>query len=110
MVITLSKADASGPASTRHVGQAWREHVQFDRVAGTIALDRATGRWREATVELTYHLEDDAGRPVDGALTFAGTLTPAEGLTIEAPPAEPLPERLRLEEERKRLLDGLAAF
>lgn len=74
-------------------------------------LDRATGSWLSAALEVTWHFDDSAGREVRGSVELDGRLDVLGVPPVITAPAtaQPLPERERPEILRERLLDGLAA-
>lgn len=94
---------------------AWRREASIDAISGEVVIDRATGLWLRAAVEVSWHAKDSAGREVHGSLELAGELEPlpdedALRASIRPPDAaKPLIERDRPELLRERLLDGLAA-
>ncbi len=90
---------------------SWRFAGTVDSVEGHVTLDRATGAWLEAEVKIAHHLESADGRILRGRLELSASLEPLAtppGLQVPAD-ALPSPERLRPQEERDALLDGLAA-
>ena len=113
IAITLSAASANDPARIAPDGVSkWRSEVQFDAISGTVLLDRKTGVWLQADIELRWSLQGADGRLVRGAMNLAGHAQPVAAEAAQVvPPADavPLPERTRYEAERRRLLDGLAA-
>jgi hypothetical protein len=88
----------------------WRDDAEVRVVAASITLDRATGLWRHASVELDWSFRDSAQREVVGHARFEGSVDTFAQAPAIVPPAEapPLPERDRPELLRERLLDGLA--
>jgi hypothetical protein len=88
----------------------WRDDAEVRVVAASITLDRATGLWRHASVELDWSFEDSAHREVVGHARFEGSVDTFAQAPAIVPPAEapPLLERDRPELLRERLLDGLA--
>jgi hypothetical protein len=94
---------------------AWRRAASIDAISGEVVIDRATGLWLRATIEVAWHAQDSAGREVHGTLALTGEVEPLpDDETLRAtirPPdaAKPLIERDRPELLRERLLDGLAA-
>jgi hypothetical protein len=90
----------------------WRHRAEIESIEGTVVIDKASGVWRSGTVSVGYSLADKLGRKLRGRTAVEGSLEPADpgSITIKAPQgASPLPERERLELERAKLLDGLAA-
>ncbi len=113
VAITLSPADTIDPSriAPDTVSQ-WRNAIRFDAISGTVLLDRRTGMWLQADIELRWSFDGADGRLVRGAMDLAGHAQPlAAEVAQVVPPADavPLPERTRYEAERRRLLDGLAA-
>lgn len=110
--VTLRRADAPDPARVAAgLGREWRHRTEITDLGGTITLARATGLWRSADLTLRYVIRDVLERPQDAEvrLTASVEAPPATPLVIEAPPgADPVPERVRLEVEKQRLLGGLA--
>jgi hypothetical protein len=88
----------------------WREAAEVDVGAASIVLDRATGLWLGAQIELRWRFVDKAGREVAGLARFDGRVEiGAQAPKIEPPAVSaPVPERERLELLRERMLDGLA--
>lgn len=95
--------------------QAWRGESNIDAISGEVVIDRATGLWLSAKLEVGWQFEDSARREVFGSLRLTGVVEPLpdsdELRASIAPPeaAKPLYERDRPELLRDRLLDGLAA-
>ncbi len=110
--VTLRRAEARDPALVATgLGREWRQRAEITEVSGSITLARATGLWRSADLQVRYVLRDALERPQDGEtrLTASVEAVAAGQLAIEAPAgADPVPERVRLEVERQRLLGGLA--
>lgn len=112
VVISLELADTPAAPPAAAPGQAWRQNARFTEISGSIRIDSATGAWLEAELTAAYELADSEGNIATGGLNLAGTLQPRspDAAALSAPPdAKPLPERLRYEVERQRILDGLAA-
>jgi hypothetical protein len=88
----------------------WRRGATVTLGSGSIILDRATGLWLAAQIELSWSFEDSAGRDLTGHARFDGHVElPAQPPVISPPdPAQPVPERERPELLRERMLDGLA--
>lgn len=109
--ITLALADATDPGLVAAgPTQAWRAGVEIQAVEGTILLDAGSGAWLSAAVEVAYGLAGADGRPLRGSLQLRAQVAPGSPGPIEAPADSiPLPQRLRYDEEQRRLLDGLAA-
>lgn len=113
--LTLQRGDANHPERIVEPPHAWRHEASIDAISGEVVIDRATGLWLSAKLELAWHAKDSASREVHGSLQLEGSVEPLpEGdalrATITPPePAKPLPERDRPQLLRERLLDGLAA-
>jgi hypothetical protein len=88
----------------------WRHDAEVQIEAASVVLDRATGLWRSADIELDWTFEDSAGRELRGHARLEGRVEILAEPPAITPPveAEPTPERDRPELLRERLLDGLA--
>lgn len=88
----------------------WRSDAQVEVISATIVLDRATGLWRRASIELSWSFKDSAHRELRGHARLEGSVDPLGEAPAIVPPtdAKPVPERDRPELLRERLLDGLA--
>jgi len=110
--IGLRKGEAVDPALiAAGMGREWRQATEITEIEGSITLARSTGLWRAAELRVRFVVRDAQGRPQAGESQLSATLValPAEQLVITAPSgADPVPERVRLELERQRLLGGLA--
>jgi hypothetical protein len=108
--VSLRPSEQRHPERTVEAPTPWRRDATVELVTATIVLDRATGLWRQASIELGWKFEDSAHREVIGHVRFEGSVDPlAEPPTIAPPDLQaPLPERDRPELLRERLLDGLA--
>ena len=108
--VTLGRAAAVDPARVAAgYGREWRQRTEITEISGTVTLDRASGLWRSAEVTVRHVVRDVQDRPQRGETRLTATATAAEDLTIDAPQAvSPVPERIRPELERLRLLGGLA--
>lgn len=108
--VGLGLAGAVDPAARLGgVARKWRESAEITAIEGTLTLDRATGLWRSAEIRVRYTLRDAEGRTLRGETHLTGKVEPAPDLQLDAPEgAQPVPERVRYEVERRRLLDGLA--
>lgn len=113
--VTLGLADPADPgahapvAASAAPNQAWRERATITAIEGTLTLGRATGLWQSAELRVGYSLRDALERRLDGETHLTGAATAAPELEVEAPEhVQPLPERVRYEAERRRMLDGLA--
>lgn len=108
--VSLRAATGHHAERTRATLTDWREHANVEIGAASIILDRATGLWLAAQIELRWVFADEAGRKLTGLARFDGRVEiPARAPEI-APPSQfaPVPERERLELLRDRMLDGLA--
>ncbi len=107
--ITLEPGPPTPPPGAN---PGWRSGVAFSALSGEVLVDVQTGAWLEVDAKATYTVDSGPTGPLAGQFEVHGVLaaslpdTPA----VRAPKdAVALPERHRYEEERKRLLDGLAA-
>lgn len=92
--------------------EGWRADVAFSALAGTLLIDAQTGAWLALDATATYSVEGGAGGPLAGEFAVHGRVAPGlPGAPNVTAPTEAvaLPQRHRYEQERKRLLDGLAA-
>ncbi len=95
---------AAGPT------QRWRKQARLTAIVGTLRLDAHSGAWLFADIQVRYSLTGADGQPLDGQLHLTGKVVPGPPGPIQAPAdSQPLPQRLRYEQERRELLDGLAA-
>jgi len=110
--VSLRRGEAVDPALiAAGVGREWRQATEITAIEGSITLTRATGLWRAAELRVRFVVRDVQGRAQAGESQLSATLvgSPAEQVVITAPSgADPVPERVRLELERQRLLGGLA--
>ncbi len=108
--VTLQRAPAVDPGRVAAgYGREWRQRTEIAEISGTITLDRSSGLWRSAEVTVRHVVRDVLDRPQRGETQLTATAAPAELVTIDAPPVtSPVPERIRPELERQRLLGGLA--
>ncbi|MEZ4382332.1 MAG: hypothetical protein R3A79_13350 [Nannocystaceae bacterium] len=110
-VTVLLRRSDSRDASLVAAGEAraWRGDATITAIDGSVDFDRASGLWLRAALEVTFQLTDAERRTLTGSATLAAEREPAADLTI-SPPADsaPLPERIRYDAERRRLLDGLS--
>lgn len=93
-------------------GRKWRESAVFESIDGTVRLDPKTGIWLHADVTVRYALSGPNDTSVKAMSRLTARAKPLENdVPAVKPPegAEPVFERTRYAEERKRLLDGLAA-
>jgi hypothetical protein len=108
--VTLTRAAAVDPArvAAGH-GREWRQRAEIQEVTGSLRLARATGLWKSAELTVRYVVRDVQDRPQKGEAQLTASVEPAADIAIEAPTgAAPVPERVRPELERQRLLGGLA--
>jgi hypothetical protein len=108
--VSLRASEQRHPERTVDAPAPWRHGAEVELAAASIVLDRATGLWLGAQIELRWTFEDSAGRDLAGSARFDGKVEiPAKPPTI-TPPADaaPVPERERPELLRQRMLDGLA--
>lgn len=90
----------------------WRKGVAFSALAATVLVDAESGAWLALDATATYTIEGGAAGPLAGGFEVHGRVAPTlpDAPAVAVPQgAVALPERHRYEEERKRLLDGLAA-
>ncbi len=90
----------------------WRTGVAFSALSGEVLVDVQTGAWLKVDTTATYTVQGGTAGPLAGHFEVHGVVatTLPSAPQVRAPPdAVALPERHRYEEERKRLLDGLAA-
>lgn len=108
--VELSLAAAADPSQAQTgPGREWRGSIEITAIRGQITLQRATGLWQRAELHVEYGLTDALGRKLAGETHLTGSVEAAPELEIRAPEhAQPLPERVRYEVERRRLLGGLA--
>ena len=107
--LTLAPGAGTIPAGRE---QSWRSKVAFSALSGTLLVDAVTGTWLSVDGRATYTALGGAGGPLAGQFEVHGRLAPSlPGAPAVTQPqdAVALPERHRYEDERKRLLDGLAA-
>jgi hypothetical protein len=112
IALELGTSDVENGAHRRDAQiSRWRAGAEIERVSGRVVLD-ASGAWRSADVTVQYALQAADGRTLRGSVHLEGEVEPLppEAVDIRAPnDSEPLEERTRLHEERRELLDGLAA-
>ncbi len=92
--------------------ESWRDRVAFSALAGDILMDADSGAWLSLDATATYSVEGGAAGTLSGRFEVHGRVAPTlpDAPSVIAPKgAVALPERHRYEEERKRLLGGLAA-
>ncbi len=100
-----SPDDPSAPSS-------WRSGAVITRISGNISLDRATGTWDEAVIDLEFRARPREARAggATGHIRVEATLearaTPPRWPIPEG--STPMPTRRRLTHEAQTLLDGLA--
>ncbi len=101
---TTSSLIAAGPT------QGWRRRIELRAVEGRVRVDAISGAWLVAAVDVRYQLPGADGRTLEGHLRLDAEVAVGAPGTIEAPPeSRPVPQRLRYDDEQRRLLDGLAA-
>jgi len=108
--VTLGRAAEADPGriAAGH-GREWRQRTEVAEISGTVTLDRTTGLWRKAEITVRYTLRDALDRPQRGETQLTATAAAAETVEVTAPEVtRPVPERIRPELERQRLLGGLA--
>lgn len=116
--VSLRASATHHPERTIEAPTPWRHGATVEIGTASIVIDRATGLWLAAQIELRWRFEDAAGRDLAGLARFDGRVevlsrdaaeSPATPALVEPPAeSEPLPERERLELLRERMLDGLA--
>lgn len=107
--VRLRQSDRRHPERTVDAPTPWRRDAEVRVIAATIVLDRATGLWRRASIELAWSFKDSAHRDLRGHARLEASVDPIEQAPIVPPAdAQPVPERDRPELLRQRLLDGLA--
>lgn len=108
--VSLRQAEQHHPERVVEAPTPWRDRAQVRVIAATIVLDRATGLWRRASIELDWIFKDSAGRELSGHVQLEGSVEVLAAPPMIAPPADskPVPERERPELLRERLLNGLA--
>lgn len=108
--VSLRASDTAHPDRVDEALEPWRREAEIELISGEFVIDRATGLWLAADVELRWSFEDRAGRALTGQARLEGSVEVlAEAPEIAPPPeAQPVPERERPELLRERLLDGLA--
>ncbi|MFV8754038.1 hypothetical protein ACNOYE_26125 [Nannocystaceae bacterium ST9] len=113
--LSLSRGDTLHADRVVEPPHAWRGDASLDAISGELVIDRASGLWLSAKIDVVWSFRDSAGRDVFGSLRLEASVEPlpdsdALRASIAAPEgAKPLPERDRPELLRERLLDGLAA-
>lgn len=108
--IDLGLADGVDASLLPRTG--WRRDAAIDAISGRISLLEESGLWLSAEVVVHYRLRQAEGGALRGTVSLAAEVEriTAEAAEISAPEsARPLPQRIRYEVERKRLLEGLAA-
>jgi hypothetical protein len=108
--VSLRASETHHPERTLEAPTPWRHGATVEIATASIVLDRATGLWLAAQMELRWRFEDVAGRDLAGLARFDGRVE----ILAEPPPitppgtSEPIPERERPQLLRDRMLDGLA--
>jgi hypothetical protein len=108
--VTLRPSDGRHPERVVDGPTPWRHDAEVQVISATIVLDRATGLWRRASIELSWSFQDSAHRELRGHARLEGSVDLLGKAAPIVPPAnaKPVPERDRPELLRERLLDGLA--
>jgi hypothetical protein len=108
--VSLRASETHHPERTLLAPTPWRHGATVEIATASIVLDRATGLWLAAQMELRWRFEDVAGRELAGLARFDGRLEILAEPTPIVPPdtSEPIPERERPQLLRDRMLDGLA--
>ncbi len=108
--VSLRPSEQRHPERTVDGLTPWRRDADVRVVEATIVLDRATGLWRRANIELNWSFRDSAHRELVGHARLDARVELLSEPPAIVPPADaaPLPERDRPELLRERLLDGLA--
>jgi hypothetical protein len=107
LVFELALAQARDPELVGDAPErAWRRDATLTRIEGSVTVDLATGIWLEAKILVGFTMKDGEGRLLEGRSELDAHLELGE-VEVGAPETvEPLPERQRLEVERRELLDG----
>jgi hypothetical protein len=112
LLVSLRRAAAEDPAQiAAGIGREWRQSTEITEIEGSITLARATGLWRAAELRVRFVVRDTQGRRQTGESRLKASVEAlaAQQVVITAPSgADAVPERVRLELERQRLLGGLA--
>jgi hypothetical protein len=108
--VSLRASESHHPERTLEAPTPWRHGATVEIATASIVLDRATGLWLAAQMELRWRFEDAAGRDLAGLARFDGRVEILAEPPPIAPPStsEPIPERERPQLLRDRMLDGLA--
>lgn len=108
--VSLQASERPHPERTVDGPTPWRHDAKVRVLAATIWLDRSTGLWRRASIDVEWTFHDSAHRELRGSARFEGSVDLLAEAPAITPPAEakPVPERDRPELLRERLLDGLA--
>ncbi|PRP93408.1 hypothetical protein ENSA5_43070 [Enhygromyxa salina] len=108
--VSLRASEQQHPDRFVEPPSPWRRWARVEIGAATIVVDRATGLWLSAQIELSWSFEDRAGRELRGEARFDGRVEVPDAPPLIRPPADasPVPERERPELLRQRMLDGLA--
>ncbi|MBK8265389.1 MAG: hypothetical protein IPK80_29180 [Nannocystis sp.] len=105
--LDLSHRGEQAPPSPEQPPESWRARVRILEIEGHLELD-SHGIWRGVDLHLLYTIDAEAG-PIRGEARLRGALTPDPALMVQEPAElDPSPQRPRYEDERRRLLDGLA--
>jgi hypothetical protein len=108
--VSLRASETHHPERTLEAPTPWRHGATVEIATASIVLDRVTGLWLAAQMELRWRFEDVAGRDLAGLARFDGRVEILAEPPPIAPPgtSEPIPERERPQLLRDRMLDGLA--
>lgn len=108
--VSLRPSERPHPERTVDGPTPWRHDAEVRVISAAIVLDRTTGLWRRASIELDWTFHDSAHRELGGHARLEGSVDPLTEAPAIVPPADakPVPERDRPELLRERLLDGLA--
>lgn len=113
VAIELGLAAETRERTPRRAGvSSWPDAAEIESISGKIVLDRTTGAWLSADIDVQYALPAADGRTLRGTIRLIGgvDLLTADTAEVEKPAeAGALPERTRLQVERDEMLDGLAA-
>jgi len=108
VTLNLQLAPERAPTPPSEGLEAWRADAEFTAIEGTLVVDREHGLWRSAELTAEYRLRDDEGRTLTGHATLSAQRELLPTLSVAPPEASaPFPERIRYEDERRRLLDGV---
>lgn len=108
--VSLRQSEQHHRERTVDAPTPWRHDAEVQVISASVVLDRATGLWRRASIELSWSFRDSAHRDLRGHARLEGSVDPLGEAPAIMPPvdAQRTPERDRPELLRERLLDGLA--